>query len=108
MKPPASIEEVLAATPKPPALIEVETTLAALRDRRDALIVQDRTASETLREENKHEVGPLLAEIRAERAKVEAEIVDTRARHAALRAEHGAAFAAALEPARAAAEEEFR
>src|SRR3954447_16030058 len=37
-------------------------------------------------------LSPLLAEIRAERAKVEAEIVDTRKRHATLRAEYGAAL----------------
>ena len=79
-----------------------------MRDRRDALIVQDRVANESLREENKHEVAPLLAEIRAERAKIEAEIVDTRTRHAALRAEHGAALGAAMEPVRSAAEAELR
>src|SRR4051812_1300477 len=94
-KSPVSIEEILAATPKPPALIEVELELAALRDRRDALIVQARVANESLREENKHEIAPLLAEIHADRARIESEITSTRNQHVSLRAEHGAALAAA-------------
>jgi len=107
-RPLASIDEILAATPKPPALVEIENKLAALRDRRDGLFEQNRGANESLREENKHEIGPLLAEIRAERTRVEAEITSTRKRHATLRAEHGSALAAAMEPVRSVAEREFR
>src|SRR5215813_10958762 len=95
---PQPIAEIVTGVPVPPALAEIEQTLAELRERLDELAEHDRLAQNKLTPQNSYQIGQLRQRVR-ERRRAAAERIDAEVRRREeLRTQHVSRLIIALTP----------